>query len=140
VKVAALPLVTGAESVDDYLTSVEAGLYPALHFLNLTTPESAKVISYGEPRLFYLDRPYLITFLLLASTIAILETRRWMWLLPPLFLIWANCHGGFFLGWVVCGAYTAEALVRRAPDLRRMAAASGAAVPAPARGSFAGNR
>jgi len=46
------------------------------------------------------DRPYLITFLLLASTIAILETRRPMWLLPPLFLIWANCHGGFFLdGW-----------------------------------------
>jgi hypothetical protein len=56
------------------------------------------------------DRPYLITFLLLASTIAILETRRWMWLLPPLFLIWANCHGGYFLGWIVVAAYSAEAL------------------------------
>ena len=74
---------------------------------------------------FALDRPYLITFLLLASTIAILETRRWMWLLPPLFLIWANCHGGYFLGWVVLGAYSAEALFlkwrgRPQPDARRL--------------------
>jgi hypothetical protein len=59
---------------------------------------------------FAVDRPYLVTFLLLASAIAILETRRWMWLLPPLFLIWANCHGGYFLGWVVVAAYSAEAL------------------------------
>jgi hypothetical protein len=62
---------------------------------------------------FALDRPYLITFLLLAATIAILEYRRWLWLLPPLFLIWANCHGGYFLGWIVLAAYSAEALWRR---------------------------
>jgi hypothetical protein len=30
-----------------------------------------------------------------------------------LFLIWANCHGGFVLGWVVLGACCAEALVAR---------------------------
>jgi hypothetical protein len=59
---------------------------------------------------FALDRPYLVTFLLLAATMAILEFRRWFWLLPPLFLIWANCHGGYFLGWVVLAAYSAEAL------------------------------
>jgi hypothetical protein len=59
---------------------------------------------------FAVDRPYLVTFLLLASTIAILETRRFLWLLPPLFLIWANCHGGYFLGWTVLAAYSAEAL------------------------------
>ena len=59
---------------------------------------------------FALDRPYLITFLLLAATIAILEYGRWLWLLPPIFLLWANCHGGYFLGWVVLGAYSAEAL------------------------------
>jgi hypothetical protein len=67
---------------------------------------------------FALDRPYLITFLLLAATIAILEYRRWLWLLPPLFLIWANCHGGFFLGWLVLAAYSAEALWQRAADVR----------------------
>jgi hypothetical protein len=59
---------------------------------------------------FAVDRPYLVTFLLLASTISILETRRSLWLLPPLFLIWANCHGGYFLGWVAVAAYSAEAL------------------------------
>jgi hypothetical protein len=65
---------------------------------------------------FALDRPYLITFLLLAATMAILEFRRWLWLLPPLFLIWANCHGGYFLGWVVLAAYSAEALWLRSND------------------------
>ena len=64
-------------------------------------------------RPFALDRPYLITFLFLAATMAILEFKRWLWLLPPLFLVWANCHGGFFLGWVVLGAYGVEALLGR---------------------------
>src|ERR1035441_2081655 len=68
---------------------------------------------------FALDRPYLITFLLLAATIAILEYRRWLWFLPVLFPIWANCHGGFFLGWVVLAAYSAEALWQRS-DARRL--------------------
>ena len=62
---------------------------------------------------FALDRPQFLTYLFLALTVAILESRRRLWLLPPLFLIWANCHGGFFLGWVVLAAYCAEALVAR---------------------------
>lgn len=62
---------------------------------------------------FSSDRPYQITYVLIASTILILEYRRWMWLLPPLFLFWANCHGGFFMGFVVLGAYGADSLWRR---------------------------
>jgi hypothetical protein len=77
---------------------------------------------------FALDRPYLITFLLLAATIAILEYRRWLWLLPPLFLIWANCHGGFFLGWLVLAAYSAEALWQHSPDARRVCMVSAASL------------
>ena len=82
---------------------------------------------------FAVDRPYLVTFVLLASTIAILETRRSMWLLPPLFLIWANCHGGYFLGWVVVAAYSAEALVLKwrkqpLPGARRLWIVSAVAV------------
>jgi hypothetical protein len=76
-------------------------------------------------REFAVDRPYQVSYLLLACTIAVLETRRWMWLLPPVFLIWANCHGGFFLGWLALGAYSAEAVVlglrkrpRNRPDPR----------------------
>jgi len=62
---------------------------------------------------FALDRPQLFTYLFLALTVLILESRRRLWLLPPLFLIWANCHGGFVLGWVVLVAYCADALVAR---------------------------
>jgi hypothetical protein len=74
----------------------------------------------GMSTRFALDRPYLVTFMLLAATIAILEYRRWLWLLPPLFLIWANCHGGFFLGWLVLAAYSSEALWTRVADARRL--------------------
>jgi hypothetical protein len=64
---------------------------------------------------FASDRPFLITFLLLAATIAILEARRrrWIWVLPLLFVFWANCHGGFFLGWIVLAAYCLQYRDRR---------------------------
>ena len=71
------------------------------------------------------DRPSILSFLFTALFIAIFEEDRWLWLLPPLALVWANCHGGFFLGWVVCGAYSAQALLQRN---RRVLWASGAAV------------
>jgi hypothetical protein len=62
---------------------------------------------------FRSDRPFLIGFLLLALVVAALEYRRWLWLLPPMFVVWANMHGGFFLGWAPLGAYCAEALFLR---------------------------
>jgi hypothetical protein len=71
---------------------------------------AAVFASAGVVQAFAADRPFVITFLLLALTIAILEGRAALWLLPPLLLIWANCHGGYFLGWVVLGAYSAEAM------------------------------
>jgi hypothetical protein len=74
------------------------------------------------------DRPSLLSYAFSFAFIAILETRRRLWLLPLLALVWANCHGGFFLGWVVCGAYCAEALLTRAADTRRTIVYSAAAV------------
>lgn len=62
---------------------------------------------------FAYDRPYLLTFLLLSVAIAILEAGRPLWLLPPLFVIWANCHGGFVLGWLAVSAYAADAWLQR---------------------------
>ena len=62
---------------------------------------------------FRSDRPFLIGFLLLALVMAALEYRRWLWALPPMFVVWANMHGGFFLGWAPLGAYCAEALFLR---------------------------
>jgi hypothetical protein len=65
---------------------------------------------------FAQDRPYQATFLGVALTLAAMEFRRYPWALPVLFAVWANCHGGYFLGFVVLGAYCAEALWQRRPD------------------------
>ena len=62
---------------------------------------------------FQQSRPFLVTFLLLAVTMAVLERRRYLWALVPIFLLWANCHGGYFMGWVLLGAYCGEALLQR---------------------------
>ena len=77
---------------------------------------------------FNSDRPTLITFLLVAVFAAIFETRRRLWLLPVLALVWANCHGGYFLGWVVCAAYAAGAWRDSREDARRIWIFSAAAV------------
>ena len=74
------------------------------------------------------DRPGILSYVFTAAFVAILESGRRLWLLPALALVWANCHGGFFLGWVVCGAYGAEAVLRRAPNVRRVLLAGGCAV------------
>ena len=62
------------------------------------------------------DRPSILSYVFTAVFIAICDRGRALWVLPLLSLVWANCHGGFFLGWLVGGAYAAEALVRRSRD------------------------
>ncbi|MGA2038502.1 MAG: hypothetical protein ABSH42_04430 [Bryobacteraceae bacterium] len=69
------------------------------------------------------DRPSILSYLFTAVFLLICDRGRRLWLLPVLSLVWANCHGGFFLGWVVVGAYTAQALLRRT-DVRRWLVAS----------------
>jgi hypothetical protein len=59
------------------------------------------------------DRPQIVTYVLLALAVHLLETRRFLWALPPIFLFWANAHGGFVIGWVAIGAYCAESLFLR---------------------------
>jgi len=58
---------------------------------------------------FLTDRPYLVSYALLALVLAILESRRRLWLLPAVMLLWANCHGGFFLGWLAIAVYAIAA-------------------------------
>ena len=48
-------------------------------------------------------RPLILGHIFLATELLLLElgtirSRRWLWLLPPLFAIWVNCHGSYFLG------------------------------------------
>jgi hypothetical protein len=57
-------------------------------------------------------RPHIFTFLFVAVWISILDdavnnTKRKIWLLPMIMLLWANMHGGFFLGFLILGAYFA---------------------------------
>ncbi len=74
------------------------------------------------------DRPSILSYVFTALFIAILEDRRHVWWLPGIMLVWANSHGGFFLGWIVCGAYGADAWLRRLPETRRVLLAGAAAV------------
>lgn len=62
-------------------------------------------------------RPDMVTNLLLAIWLLILCKERpskSMWLLPPLQVIWVNCHGLFVLGIVVLGAYWCDTIARAA--------------------------
>src|SRR5215472_14179656 len=63
--------------------------------------------------IFTSDRAYQFTNLFLAATLFILEFRRGLWVLPLIFLVWANCHGGYILGFVVLGAHVAENVFAR---------------------------
>ena len=54
-------------------------------------------------------RPQMIGYLFLVALLIVLHrgqygNRRWFFVLPPMFAIWINCHGSFFLGLVVLGA------------------------------------
>jgi len=71
-------------------------------------------------------RPHLFSVLAIALLVWLIVRERWRWL-PPLFLLWANLHGGVLLGGVVLAAVTAAALLRwklrgEAADLGRVRA------------------
>ena len=78
--------------------------------------------------IYWHARPALFTFLFLALFYTVLETapsHRWLWLLPPLTVLWVNIHGGFFLGVLLTGIYAAGRLLRA--DWRRAALYTGVA-------------
>lgn len=59
---------------------------------------------------FWAARPYLMTFVLSAISIYILEEYRWgrknrLWILPFLMILWVNSHGGFAYGMILWGLY-----------------------------------
>lgn len=64
-------------------------------------------------------RPEILSFVFLAVELAVLErfrrTADWRWLavLPPLQVLWTNCHTTFILGPVVLGLFLAGELWRR---------------------------
>jgi hypothetical protein len=56
-------------------------------------------------------RPQVLTLTMCAVVLAMLVRRRYLWWLPPLFLLWANLHGAVALGGVlVMAAWIATAV------------------------------
>jgi hypothetical protein len=56
-------------------------------------------------------RPHIFTYILFLATLIILEKAetgrdRWLLLLPPIFVIWVNLHGGFLVGMGVLIAWS----------------------------------
>ncbi len=61
-------------------------------------------------------RPQLIGYLLLLLELLVIHlgrsrNARWFFILPPMFAIWGNCHGSFFLGLIVLGTTLACSFV-----------------------------
>jgi hypothetical protein len=90
-----------------------AGLLVYRRTRNLYLALAAAALASFLSGVFTSDRPYQITNVLLAVTLLIMESRRGLWALPPIFLFWANCHGGYIMGLVVLGAYLADSLYQR---------------------------
>jgi hypothetical protein len=63
-------------------------------------------------------RPHMVSLLLVALTILLIQRRRFHWILPPLFLLWANLHGGVVLGGVVLLVATGTALFVQPREVR----------------------
>jgi tetratricopeptide (TPR) repeat protein len=64
----------------------------------------------------FLVRPEMLSFVLLAALIVLLERYRvrglGLWAVAPIQLLWANVHGLFAVGIAVCGLYTAAEALR----------------------------
>jgi hypothetical protein len=61
-------------------------------------------------------RPQMIGYLFLVCELLVIHLgrardRRWFFALPPMFALWVNCHGSFFLGIIVLAATLACSFV-----------------------------
>ena len=61
-------------------------------------------LTLGVTSIAWTPRPHVFTLLLVAVTASLIVSRREWWL-PPVFLLWANLHGGFTLGVGLLGAF-----------------------------------
>jgi hypothetical protein len=98
-------IVIASAFVFVYRQSIERGVHRMAAFLITTWAVLASFLHWQV-------RPHIFTFLFVAVWISILEQavnnkKVQVWVLPLIMLVWANSHGGFFLGFVILGAYFA---------------------------------
>ncbi|MEX1247313.1 MAG: hypothetical protein WEA61_02425 [Anaerolineales bacterium] len=66
--------------------------------------------------IYWAARPYMVSFVLSAAFLWILEDFRWerknrlVWL-PPLMILWANSHPGFAVGFLLMGIYVVAEVI-----------------------------
>ncbi len=70
-------------------------------------------------------RPQVLTMMMFAVTLWVLVRRRYVWALPPLFLLWANLHGGVVLGGVLIASAALASLRTGDGWFTRLAAVGG---------------
>ncbi len=70
------------------------------------------ILGYWAYHPFVHSRPQLFNTLLAALFIFVVEgvknhrfDQKWLWVIPPVMLVWANLHSGFLLGFAVLGVY-----------------------------------
>jgi hypothetical protein len=68
-------------------------------------------------------RPQVLSLLLLAVTVSLLRSQRYVWL-PMVFLLWANLHGAVVMGLLVLAAALVAAAVEQRQHARALAIAS----------------
>ena len=66
-------------------------------------------------------RPQVFTLTLFATTLWILVRRRGVWVLPAMFVIWANLHGGVSLGGLLIVAAAIASMLSRDGETRTLA-------------------
>jgi hypothetical protein len=85
----------------------------------------------------WLARPHIFTFVGTAIFYSILcrwyagsLSRKWLWALPLVMVVWANLHGGFLIGLVVGGAFVGADVLRSCFGKPEVATAAGARLKA----------
>jgi hypothetical protein len=84
---------------------------------NLLSAVLLLLLSVSASMIHFLARPHVVSWLFTLAWFWILDSserdsftgerksRRWLWALPPLMLVWVNVHGGFLVGFVLLGIF-----------------------------------
>jgi hypothetical protein len=116
-KIGGLPLLTALCAAAVTLAwALVANLTPGPRFTRLVLLGAGVVMSSPGWSL----RPQVFSMTLVALTLWILVRRRWLWSLPPLFLVWANLHGAVAVGGVMMIAAIVATLLVNREQLRTM--------------------
>jgi hypothetical protein len=96
-----------------------AVLFKFLKSSGISTLVAALVVSLatGVSTIHWLARPHIFSLFLTLIWYIVLDTyqykkKNYLYLLPPLMLLWVNLHGGFLAGFILLGVYITGNILR----------------------------